>query len=192
MSSASVSLDDIGPGLKLRFDRTLAFMRACGFESGRILDLGPDNTFARILRAEGYKVINTGDVDLDLEPEVVRDHKVDCVTSFELFEHLVAPFNVLRELPDVPLFATVPLKLWFADAYRSRTDAWDRHYHEFEDWQFDWLLEKAGWTIAHREKWTSPTTDIGIRPLLRRFWPRYYAVRAIPSSACSPSANSLN
>jgi len=39
-------------------------------------------------------------------------------------------------------------------------------------------LEKAGWTIARREKWTSPTTDIGIRPLLRRYWPRYYAVKA--------------
>ena len=21
---------------------------------------------------------------------------------------------------------------------------WDRHYHEFEDWQLDWLLEKIG------------------------------------------------
>ena len=20
---------------------------------------------------------------------------------------------------------------------------WDRHYHEFEDWQLDWLLEKT-------------------------------------------------
>jgi hypothetical protein len=26
-------------------------------------------------------------------------------------------------------------------AYRSKTDMWDR-YHEFEDWQLDWLLEK--------------------------------------------------
>ncbi|MGA1495171.1 MAG: methyltransferase [Rhodothermales bacterium] len=178
MSSATVPLDDIGPGLKLRFDRTLAFMRSAGFESGRILDLGPDNTFAQILRHEGFEVINTGTVDLDLEPEIVRGHDVDCVTSFELFEHLVAPFNVLRELPDVPLFATVPLKLWFSDAYRNPSDVWDRHYHEFEDWQFDWLLEKSGWSIAHREKWTSPTKDIGVRPLLRRFWPRYYAVTA--------------
>jgi hypothetical protein len=23
---------------------------------------------------------------------------------------------------------------------------WDRHYHEFEDWQLDWLL-KTGWKI---------------------------------------------
>lgn len=182
MSSATVSLDDIGPGLKLRFDRTLAFMRASGYKSGRILDLGPDNTFARVLRAEGYEVVNTGTVDLDLQPEVVRDADVDCITSFELFEHLVAPFNVLRELPDVKMFATVPLKLWFADAYRSPSDEWDRHYHEFEDWQFDWLLDKAGWSIARREKWTSPTTDIGIRPILRRFWPRYYAVEADPKS----------
>ena len=54
----------------------------------------------------------------------------------------------------------------------------DRHYHEFEDWQFDWLLEKAGWNIKKRQKWTSPISKIGIRPILRKFTPRYYAVYA--------------
>jgi hypothetical protein len=55
---------------------------------------------------------------------------------------------------------------------------WDRHYHEFEDWQFDWLLEKTGWKIMARGKWTNPTKKIGIRPLLRWFTPRYYIVYA--------------
>ena len=32
---------------------------------------------------------------------------------------------------------------------------WDRHYHEFEDWQLDWLLEKAGYKIIDRVKFTS-------------------------------------
>ncbi|MCW8980959.1 MAG: methyltransferase, partial [Altibacter sp.] len=49
---------------------------------------------------------------------------------------------------------------------------------EFEDWQFDWLLEKAGWTIKKREKFTNPVKKIGIRPILRRFTPRYYLVYA--------------
>jgi hypothetical protein len=32
---------------------------------------------------------------------------------------------------------------------------WDRHYHEFEDWQLDWLLEKTGWKIIDSQKWTN-------------------------------------
>ena len=55
---------------------------------------------------------------------------------------------------------------------------WDRHFHEFEDWQFDWLLEKAGWKIKDSMKWKAVTKQIGIRPLLRRITPRYYMVYA--------------
>ena len=40
------------------------------------------------------------------------------------------------------------------------------------------LLEKAGWQIKYREKWTHPTQKLGFRPLLRYFVPRYYAVYA--------------
>ena len=98
--------------------------------------------------------------------------------AFEIFEHLVSPFNVLQDIKAKKLVASVPLKLWFASAYRSKTDERDRHYHEFEDWQFDWLLEKAGWTIKERHKWTNPVKKIGLRPLLRLFTPRYYIVYA--------------
>ena len=76
------------------------------------------------------------------------------------------------------LITTIPLKLWFAKAYRSKTDEWDRHYHEFEDWQFDWLLEKSGWEIKKSIQFTSPVNKIGIRPILRRFTPRFYLVYA--------------
>jgi hypothetical protein len=55
---------------------------------------------------------------------------------------------------------------------------WDRHYHEFEDWQLDWLLEKTGWKITAREKFTHPVKKLGFRPLLRYFTPRYYIVCA--------------
>jgi hypothetical protein len=76
------------------------------------------------------------------------------------------------------LIATIPLDLWFVKAYRSKTEEWDRHYHEFEDWQFDWLLEKSEWNIKETQKWTSPVNKIGFRPVLRKFTPRYYAVYA--------------
>ena len=55
---------------------------------------------------------------------------------------------------------------------------WDRHYHEFEDWQFDWLLEKSNWKIEKKDKWTSHIKKIGFRPLLRTITPRYYIVYA--------------
>jgi hypothetical protein len=37
---------------------------------------------------------------------------------------------------------------------------WDRHYHEFEDWQLDWLLEKTGWKIIDSQKWTNPVKNL--------------------------------
>lgn len=143
-----------------------------------VLDLGVRNPFSVLMEENGYTVINTLGEDLDLLPEIVKKYTVDAVTAFEIFEHLLAPFNVLRKIESTKLIATVPLNLWFAKAYRSKTDPWDRHYHEFEEWQFDWLLEKASWEIKESEKWTSPTNNIGFRPILRTFTPRYYAIYA--------------
>jgi hypothetical protein len=143
-----------------------------------LLDLGVRNELSEIMESYGYKVINTEGEDLDTELDLVKNAEVDAVTAFEIFEHLVSPYNVIAAIPCKKLIATVPLNLWFARAYRSDTDPWDRHYHEFEDWQFDWVLEKAGWEIRKTEKWTSPVPTVGLRPLLRKFTPRYYAVYA--------------
>lgn len=161
-----------------RYAHTLEFLQKNIPSPATILDLGVRNPFSEIMEQHGYTVINTEGEDLDLLPEIVKKHQVDVVTAFEIFEHLIAPFNVLREIEAVKLLATIPLNLWFAKAYQSKTDERDRHYHEFEDWQFDWLLEKAGWEIKKKEKWTSPINKIGFRPILRKYTPRYYAVYA--------------
>lgn len=142
-----------------------------------LLDLGTPNLLSERMQAEGYTVYNT-EGDLDEHPELVQAYDVEAVTAFEILEHLVAPFNVLRAIRAPRLFTTVPLRLWFASAYRNPNDPWDCHFHEFEDWQYDWLLQKAGWEIVRKEKWTSPTKITGLRPILRRFTPRYYAVEA--------------
>jgi len=42
----------------------------------------------------------------------------------------------------------------------------------------DMLVEKAGFRIIYREKWTHPVKKLGLRPLLRYFTNRYYAVVA--------------
>jgi len=163
---------------KKRYNHTIDFLESVLPAPAKILDLGVRNELSEILESHGYTVFNTHGEDLDLEFLNVTNIEVDAVTSFEIFEHLVAPFNVLKAIKANKLITTVPLKLWFASAYRSKTDEWDRHYHEFEDWQFDWLLEKSGWNIKEFEKWTSPINKIGLRPILRKYTPRYYAVYA--------------
>ena len=161
-----------------RYKHTLEFLKKYISESSSILDLGVENPFTKVMKEEGYKVTNTTGEDLDLDTSSITNSNADVITAFEIFEHLLSPFNVLKDIDANKLVASVPLKLWFAGAYRNPNDSWDCHYHEFEDWQFDWLLEKSGWKIIHREKWKSPSNKLGIRPFLRTITPRYYAVYA--------------
>lgn len=161
-----------------RYRETLSFLQKHVSKGTSILDLGVENPFSEIMKSEGYLVENTQGEDLDIEFNAAKTTTAEIVTAFEIFEHLIAPFNVLKEIKANKLVASIPLRLWFATAYQSKSDRWDRHYHEFEDWQFDWLLEKAGWTIKDSSKWTNPVKKIGLRPLLRTFTPRYYIVYA--------------
>lgn len=158
--------------------QTLDFLKKYSAPPAKVFDLGTPNEVSKMLIKEGYIVQNTSGQDLDLEFDFARSVQSDIVTAFEILEHLVSPFNILRALNSEKLIATVPLRLWFSRAYRNQEDEWDRHFHEFEDWQFDWLLEKAGWQIIDSEKWISHTKITGIRPLMRNYTPRYYAVYA--------------
>lgn len=161
-----------------RFQKTLAFLKKHVPENSHILDLGVDNPLAELMRKEGYQVKNTSGKDLDNDQSEVQNSEADVVTAFEIFEHLLAPYEVLKSIKADKLVASVPLKLWFASAYRSKSDIRDRHYHEFEPWQFNWALEKAGWEIVDAEQFTHPVKKFGIRPILRLFYPRYYLVYA--------------
>lgn len=161
-----------------RYKLTFQFLEKHITTSESILDLGVVNPFTEVMLDAGYKVENTKGEDLDTDTSTITNSQADVVTAFEIFEHLLSPLTALKDIKANKLVASVPLKLWFASAYRSKTDMRDRHYHEFEDWQFDWLLEKAGWRIVSRQKWTNPTKKIGFRPLLRWFTPRYYIVYA--------------
>ncbi|WP_225037027.1 methyltransferase [Winogradskyella sp. SM1960] len=161
-----------------RFQLTLQFLKKHINTSESILDLGVKNPFSEIMISEGFTVENTSGEDLDEDQSAIQESPAKVVTAFEIFEHLLSPYEVLKSIKADKLVISVPLKLWFASAYRSKTDMRDRHYHEFEDWQLDWLLEKTGWTIKDRQKWTNPVNKLGIRPILRRFTPRYYIVYA--------------
>ncbi len=161
-----------------RFKLTLQFLQKHISTSETILDLGVRNPFSEIMISEGYTVENTKGEDLDEDRSTIENSSADVVTAFEIFEHLLSPYEVLKSIKSKKLVISVPLRLWFASAYKSKTDKWDRHYHEFEDWQLDWLLEKTGWKIIDRQQWTNPVKKFGIRPFLRRFTNRYYIVYA--------------
>ncbi len=165
--------------LKDRYNKSLDFLTKSVPPPCKILDLGTANLLSELMIENGYNVINTEGEDLDIEYDIVKNIDVDLVTAFEIFEHLMAPINILSEIKTEKLVASIPLNLWFAKAYWNKDEEWDRHYHEFEDRQFNWLLKKAGWKIIKSEKWIAPTKQLGIRPILRRFTPRYYIVYCV-------------
>ncbi len=159
-----------------RFKITFDFLKQHTAVTDRILDLGVPNPFSKILESNGYSVQNTGGEDLDDDLHAVANFDGEVVTAFEIFEHLVNPYGVLKAIKTPKLLVSVPLKLWFAGAYRNPNDLRDQHYHEFEDWQLDYVLNKAGWEIKDAIKFTNPVNKLGVRPLLRKFTDRYYLV----------------
>ncbi|MEJ6792898.1 MAG: methyltransferase [Lacinutrix sp.] len=161
-----------------RYKLTHQFLEKHISKEEKILDLGVSNPFTEVMKKSGFKIKNTTGEDLDEDTSAIKNSNATVVTAFEIFEHLLSPYTVIKDIKADKLVASIPMRLWFSSAYRSKTDKWDRHYHEFEDWQFNWLLEKAGWKIIDRQKWTNPTKKIGLRPLLRWFTNRYYIVYA--------------
>ena len=161
-----------------RFKRTIQFVSKHISKDESLLDLGVKNPLSSLLIQEGYRVKNTNGEDLDPELRAIMEENYTTVTAFEILEHLLNPYGILKNIKASKIVISVPLRLWFAPAYRSKTDIRDRHYHEFEDWQLEWLLEKTGWKIMATEKFTHPVKKIGIRPILRLFTPRYYLIYA--------------
>lgn len=159
-----------------RFVITLAFLEKHIVKNASILDLGVTNPFSDIMRKAGYTVENTSGVDLDDDTGEIVHFTGEVVTAFEIFEHLVTPYTTLKAIPCDKLLVSVPLSLRFARAYRNKTDIRDQHYHEFESWQLDYVLNKAGWKVVDSVKFKNPVKKIGLRPLLRLFTNRYYLV----------------
>jgi len=161
-----------------RFQITLEFLAEHGTPGMKVLDVGIPNPLSELMGEQGYQVVNTDGRDLDLNPDMASGDGFDAVTAFEILEHMVSPFPLLQQIKAPVLFASIPLNLWFSKAYQGDLDSYDRHYHEFEPWQFDLLLEKAGWRITHSKKWAWRGIPMGFRPILRLFHNRYYLVRA--------------
>lgn len=163
---------------KERFKITLDFIKKHLSTDEQILDLGVENPLSSLMKQSGFKVINTSGEDLDDDQTALQKNNYEVLTAFEIFEHLLNPYTVLKNCKANKIVISVPLKLWFASAYQSKTDSRDRHFHEFEEWQLDWLIEKCGYKIIDRKKWAHKVGKWGFRPFLRRFTPRYYLIIA--------------
>ena len=161
-----------------RFKITLEFLQKHIEKDELILDLGIENPLSSLIKKNGYNISNTSGEDLDIDRSAIKNSNAEVITAFEIFEHLLNPYSVLKDIKAKKLLASIPLRLWFAGAYKNNNDERDRHFHEFEDWQFDWLLNNTGWKIVDYKKFTNPVKKIGLRPLLRLFTDRYYLVYA--------------
>lgn len=160
----------------IRHEKTIKFLKKHIPENTRILDLGEVNNLSKLMSQNGYNVTNTQGENLDIEYQKFLNNDVELYTAFEIFEHMLAPFNFLKDVKSTKMIASVPLNLWFLKAYWNESYEWGRHYHEFEKRQFDLLLERTGWKIIDSEQWIDPVYKIGIKPLLRLFYPRTYIV----------------
>ena len=163
---------------KKRYRKTLDFFKSFISKDENILDLGVKNPLSEILIKEGYKITNTDGEDLDFNRSCIHNSDYSVISAFQIFEHMLNPFQLLNEIKTDKLICSVPLKLWFANAYRNSHDIRDNHYHEFEIWQFKMLLNKTGWNIVAEEKFTNPISKIGFRPILRLFAYRYLLIYA--------------
>lgn len=161
-----------------RFKKTTSFVSKYITTNEVILDLGSPNPLSNLLKENNFKIDSAYNFDFDIEPNKVNNYSYEVLTAFEVIEHLVSPYPILKVTKAKKLFVTVPLNLWFAKAHRNFQDPHGHHYHEFESWQLDMLLEKAGWEIKAREKWIPPFQLNGFRSILRAFTPRFYAVYA--------------
>ena len=161
-----------------RYQITTDFIKKFVDKNELILDLGIENPLSKMLKNNGYNIINTSGEDLDIDQSAVKETNATVVTAFQIFEHLLNPFQLLMSIKANKLVCSVPLSLWFANAYRNSKDIRDNHFHEFEDWQFRLLLQKTGWKIIEEKKFTNTVKKIGLRPLLRLFTNRYLIIYA--------------
>ena len=99
-----------------RFKLTAEFLQKHVSKDSKILDLGVENPFSKIMKETGYAVKNTSGEDLDLDTSTIENSTADVVTAFEIFEHLLSPFTVLQAIKTDKLVASVPLRLWFSPA----------------------------------------------------------------------------
>ena len=163
--------------MKKRFKKTLELLGE-KYPPIILYDLGRITELSTLMNKTNVVLNNFQDVDFDVDQREIStlSESVQLTTSFEVFEHLLNPYAVLKAIKSEELLCSVPLRVWFSRAY-WRSDKRDRHFHEFERRQFLWLLDATGWDVLDSGVWYIGQ-GIGIRPFLRLFFPSYFWVHA--------------
>lgn len=135
-----------------------------------VMDLGPYNHLGcRMKHAFDCYVRNTGEVDLD-DSWQFGAWFADVVTAFNILEHVFNPLLVLRKgmsilRPGGKLYAAVP-----------RRPSWlrsDYHFHEFDDYRWEWLVKRAGLKVTRHASFRFKHGGFGVvRPAIRRMYER--------------------
>ena len=82
----------------VRYKNTLKMLKSVCPAPSVVFDLGVKNPFTEIMEKNDYKVYNTTGEDLDDNPNIIIPKDVDIVTCFEILEHLVSPYPLLKNL----------------------------------------------------------------------------------------------
>lgn len=91
-----------------RYKITLAFLQEHLSTQETLLDLGVENPLSEQMRALGYTVKNTAGEDLDFNQNALIDSDASVVTAFEIFEHLLNPFQILQQIQSKKIVISVP------------------------------------------------------------------------------------
>jgi SAM-dependent methyltransferase len=139
---------------------------------GDILDIGERNYFTNILEDRfDVKIDNTiGDLDIEL---LTAQPRYDFIICSHVLEHLFNPLFCLemikrRMKPDSKLIIATPIKPNFLP--------WGRgHFHEFDQYRFKKLIERAGFKIIRFEQFSTYhfwnlKCYCGLRPFIRLFF----------------------
>ncbi len=81
-----------------RYTKTLAFLKKHLPQGSQLLDLGTENPFTPFLKEAGYSVQNTKGENLDDDFKAVAKTACDCVTAFEIFEHLIGSVQCIERV----------------------------------------------------------------------------------------------
>lgn len=144
----------LGPELKhwcIRRDQTIDFLRRMNLDwSDEFLDIGDHNDMAvHICNEFGCRYFSTlGDLDSNSWFYYGSIHK-PVITCLDVIEHLLNPLNFLKKLREEMdlnsrLVVTYP---------HSNSFFWNKkHWHEFYENEFLYLLKRAGLIALHMEK----------------------------------------
>ena len=164
-----------------RKKKTLELMKAANIE--KAFDLGDDSPMRKYLQENGFHLSNLpGGKDLNKvnfsSNWQWENFSTSTFTAFEVLERIFSPYHLLISAQPEKIICTVPLKIPFVPIHWS-SDKRDRHYHEFEEKQFIWMLEEAGYQVVKKERWYYTGLPVGIRTILRYLFPSWLAVIAI-------------